>query len=181
VKASVSKIKSKPIRLLIDEIVLEMEEPSVVLPPRGYGAAAVLTPEEEKEAAEKAAKAAAAAEKEDNAGAGSAPHRYALGDRVADGITVKVNRVLVVVRLKGPLKDAPPVGGWTPPVLVLEMKGLHWRSCDEGGDERGGDLRALWRLANQKAAEVGWFPTPLFCSYFIFLCLTSLSLSLSLF
>lgn len=34
VQASVSKIQSRPIRLLIDEVIVELEEPSVVLPPR---------------------------------------------------------------------------------------------------------------------------------------------------
>jgi hypothetical protein len=30
----VSKIKSRPIQILIDEVIMELEEPSVVLPPR---------------------------------------------------------------------------------------------------------------------------------------------------
>jgi hypothetical protein len=102
----------------------------------------VLTPEQ-------AAAAAAAAQ----ASQENAPHRYALGDRVADGVTIRINRVLVVVRLRGLLKDAP-AGPWSPPALVLELKGLNLRSCDEGGDEHGGDLLAIWRIANRKAQEV---------------------------
>jgi hypothetical protein len=76
VKASVSKIKSKPIQIIIDEIIIEMEEPSIVLPPRN-GPVPPGPPAPE-----------------------SAPHKYALGDRIGDGISVRVNRVLVVIKLK---------------------------------------------------------------------------------
>jgi len=44
VKASVSKIKSKPVSLLVDEIVIDMEEPAVVLPPRTGSAPPPATP-----------------------------------------------------------------------------------------------------------------------------------------
>jgi hypothetical protein len=37
VRASVSKIKSKPLQLMLGEVLIEMEEPSVVLPPRKGG------------------------------------------------------------------------------------------------------------------------------------------------
>lgn len=39
VSASVSKIKTRPIKLIIDEVIIELDEPSVVLPPRGGVAA----------------------------------------------------------------------------------------------------------------------------------------------
>ena len=43
VKASVRKISTKPIKVVIDQVVLELEEPNFVLPPRA-GVATVAIP-----------------------------------------------------------------------------------------------------------------------------------------
>lgn len=74
------------------------------------------------------------------------------GDRIGDGISVRVNRVLVVVRLKGLLKDAP-VGTWTPPCTVVELFGVSINSTDEHCREFL-DLAALWKAVNYKQPEV---------------------------
>lgn len=123
-QATVSKIKSRPIKIIIDEVIIEMEEPCVVLPPRN--GAQVPAPEE--------------------------PHKYALGDRIGDGISVRINRVLVVIRLKGLLKDAP-VGSWSPPCSVIELFGIVINSTDQHGREFL-DLAALWKAVNYKMPEV---------------------------
>ena len=54
-------------------------------------------------------------------------------------------------------------GGGSPEASARGVRGR------VGGDERGGDLRALWRLANQKAAEVWMAGSPyhlFFLSFF---------------
>jgi hypothetical protein len=129
VRVSVSKIKSRPLQLVLGEVLIEMEEPSVVLPPRKGG-----LPKPQ--------------------GLAAGAQRYSTGDRIGDGLSVTARRVVVVVRSKGPLKDAP-VGAWTPPDLVLELFDVEVVSCDAQGHSHGGDLAKLYKLANSVAAGGG--------------------------
>jgi len=86
-------------------------------------------------------------------------NRYALGDRIGDGLSVSVNRLVVVLRLRGLLKDAPFSGPWSPPALVVELFGVQLRSTDAHGNELGGNLQAIWRATNSKLPEVRGGPS----------------------
>jgi len=122
----VSKIKSRPVELVLGEVLIEMEEPSVLLPPRTGR-----PPKPEAVSGQ----------------------RYGTKDRIGDGMSVTISRVEMVMRSKGLLKDAP-IGPWTPPDLVFEFFDVNLVSCDAEGDSHGGNLAELYhKLANSKAAE----------------------------
>jgi len=121
-----SKIKSRPVEIVLGEVLIEMEEPSVLLPPR--------TGRPPKPAA-------------------VSGQRYGTKDRIGDGMSVTVGRVEMVIRSKGLLKDAP-LGPWTPPDLVYECFDVKLVSCDAEGGSCGGNIAELYhKLANSKATE----------------------------
>ena len=84
VRASVRKIKTKPIRLQVETVVLEMAEPSVVIPPRS-GVTGVASPDSSSKPNEFDVEGL---------------HRYALGDRIGDGISIAARRIILVVKTK---------------------------------------------------------------------------------
>ena len=119
VRASM-KYTKKPILIEIDEVVVDLVEPTKLQgPPRE--AAPARKPRRAK--------------------------RYGTSDRVTDGLTVTIKSLRVIVETRG-LYKTPSRGPWTPPVLKIHLQGL--RVCSTDGDWIEQDFAALWKANRKK-------------------------------
>lgn len=119
IKASLTRITTRPVTVFIDHIDVDLYEP--------WG-----TPQQEEATKPGPAKPNAA----------SARRSYGLADRITDGVRVEIKEVRVRIRTLGKRK-CPKPGPWNPPDGLLVLRGVRLFSTDELGFE--GDLEECWR------------------------------------
>eukprot|EP00762_Andalucia_godoyi_P005702 ANDGO_06393.mRNA.1 BAG-associated GRAM protein 1 len=114
IKLSVTKLQSQPVRVTIDRVKLVLEEPLTIEPVPTVIETLLKQEDDEKPPT----KEEDIPEKE----------KYALGDKIADGVYVSIERVEVEVCSLGRYKERK--GEWTPPVMRLLIENVLVQATD---------------------------------------------------
>ncbi|CAM9667386.1 unnamed protein product, partial [Choristocarpus tenellus] len=120
VKVPLRQIRVEPIRLNIDEVEVEIVEPTDFVTPTHQPLS--------------------------RHGATTKRSKYGVGERIRDSFSLDIDKVIVTFRVLGKRK-CPLPGPWTPPAARGVIKGLRFFSTDEHGEECS--LEQCWRYSKE--------------------------------